>query len=212
MRARSLLALVLACATCTTNPDPRQPSIEMMQKRSFGGWIVVVQRDGGIHGGELIATDGGVIRVLNMRGMSVIPATTITWAGLYKYEHEGGLGAWGLLGGLSTISHGFFLVISFPVWMLVTGIAIAVESGHVEIEYPDEDWREFSKWARFPQGMPPGMDPRALVTPRSAMPAPAPVAPPVPPSPPSPPPSPPVPAPPTTNPPPPQPWPPPRDK
>jgi hypothetical protein len=207
MRVRKLVAIVVALAlgACLTNPDPRKPSVEMMQKRSFGGWIVVVQRDGGMHAGELISVDSGVVRVLGPRGMSVVPMPVIASASLYQYEYEGGLGAWGLLGGLSTISHGFILILSFPIWMISTGVTAGAESRHIRMEYPDRSWAALGKWARFPQGMPMGMDPRALVTPRAAMPAP--VAPP----PPAPAPAPPatVPPPVPTKPPPAQPWPPP---
>jgi len=195
----------------------------MMQKRGFGGWIVIMQRDGGMHAGELISVDSGVVRVLGPRGLSVVPMPAILSASLYEYEYEGGLGAWGVLGGLSTISHGFVLIISFPIWMIATAVTAGAESRHIRIEYPDRSWAAFGKWARFPQGMPMGMDPRALVTPRAAIPQPPPPTPAPPPLAPAPAPTavppaappapttkpPPAPPAPTTKPPPPQPWPPP---
>ena len=67
-----------------------------------------------------------------------------------------GYGLWTAGGIVSTISHGFFLIISAPVW-LVTGIPTTIlESSRdrYEAEYPDEIyWNEVKKFARFPQGV-----------------------------------------------------------
>jgi hypothetical protein len=35
------------------------------------------------------------------------------------------------------------------------------------ISYPEHGWGEIVKWARFPQGLPPGIDEESLTTPRN---------------------------------------------
>lgn len=175
MRVRSLIAAIaVASAACTvTNPDPRKPSLERVQRTAYGGWIVVVEQNGATHAGELISVDRQVVRVLALNGgMSVVPTGAIRQAKLYMYESEGGLGAWGLLGGLSTISHGFILILSFPIWMISVGVVTRLESSHILLEYPGDGWNRFVRWARFPQGMPPGVDHRGLLSPRVFLPPP----------------------------------------
>ena len=218
MRVRSLILAIAVAACGVTNPDPRKPSLERVQRTAYGGWIVVVQRNNAVHAGELIAVDRVWMHVLAPNGgMSIIPTGSIARARLFTYESEGGLGVWGAIGGLSTISHGFILILSFPIWLISLGVVTRAEANHILIEYPDRGWGSFVRWARFPQGMPRGIDHRGLLSPRPlappsvphAPPAPAPPAParPAPPAPtPAPPAPPPTPAPPVSAPP--QPWPP----
>lgn len=175
MRVREL-ALVAALAGCTTNPDPRSPSLTMMEREGFGGYIVVHTPTALIQG-ELISVEPGVVRVrsLSTRVLSAIPLAEVTKAQLYTYKAEGFYGAWSVVGALTTFSHGFFVVFSAPTWLISGGIAAAVETSHVKLEWPDDSWRDIAAWARFPQGMPPGLDPRALEEPLPPPPPPAPL-------------------------------------
>lgn len=158
MRGRKLIALVVAVimlGACVQNPDPREISIEMMQREGHGGWIVIEHRDG-ILQGELLAIDDATVYVNDVtRNQTLsVPIRAILKAELFRYESDAGFGAWGVLGSLSTISHGFFLIFTFPIWVLTSSIAATAESRHVRDQYPEGDISEFSKWARYPQGMP----------------------------------------------------------
>lgn len=170
MRARDLLLIAALCG-CVTNPDPREPTVQKMEREGLGGYIVITTREGAVVQGELISVETSVIRVLRLTGgrdaLTWVAVTDVRSAELYHYEAEGGLGAWGLLGTLSTISHGFFLVLSAPAWIVSGSIAAGMESRHVINEYPEDDWPVFAMWARFPQGMPPGLDAEALLRPRA---------------------------------------------
>ncbi|CAN5918161.1 hypothetical protein BH11MYX3_BH11MYX3_09550 [soil metagenome] len=169
MRARDLMLIAALCG-CVSNPDPRQPSIQKMEREGLGGYIVVTTRQGEIVQGELISVESQVVRVLRLgrqQSLVIVPLTDVRTAELYHYESEGGLGVWAALGTLSTISHGFFLVLSAPAWILTGSLAAGIESRHVINEYPDDDWPVFAKWARFPQGMPLGLDEEALLRPRA---------------------------------------------
>jgi hypothetical protein len=175
MRVREL-ALVAALAGCMTNPDPRSPSIQTMERNGFGGYVVLQTPDGYVQG-ELISVEPGVVRVraLSTHTLSAVPIGRITKAQVYTYEANGYFGAWGAVGALTTLSHGYFLVFTAPIWLISGGIATAVETHHVKLEWPGDSWREIAAWARFPQGMPPGLDPRALEAPLPPPPPPPPV-------------------------------------
>jgi hypothetical protein len=168
MRIHSLLA-VLLCA-CVSNPDPRKPSLENVERSGYGGWIVMTTRQGARIEGELISVEGVFVRVLHYGRLPLlaVQTTEIASAELFKYESEG-FGAWGALGSVSALSHGFFLVLSIPVWLISTGVVSSIESRSVILHYPEDSWAELAKWARFPQGMPEGIDERALIVPQQKL-------------------------------------------
>ncbi len=176
MRTRELvaaLALATFATACVSNPDPRQPTIQKMQTEGVGGWIVATSTAGWQVQGELISITREYVHILRVGqpGAALVYVRTadVAKASVYTYEYEGGLGVFGLLGTLSTISHGFFLALTAPVWIISTAIAVAAESAHVELEYPeDNSLEELSRWARFPQGIPPNIDEEALLVPRAS--------------------------------------------
>lgn len=161
IRSRSLVALIAIAALvgCTYGtPDPRHPTLERMQVTSYGAYAQVELTTGASVEGELIAADGTVIRLLPLgsRNVITIAKPDIASGRLFRYESEAGVGAWGTVGTLSTLSHGFFLIFTAPIWMLWTGLTARSEDDHVVLEFHRGGWDEVAKWARFPQGMPPG--------------------------------------------------------
>ncbi|MFN0245273.1 MAG: hypothetical protein ACKV2T_00100 [Kofleriaceae bacterium] len=174
MRTRELVAIfALAAITtaCTENPDPRKPTLVKMQQEGVGGWIVATSRAGWQVQGELISVTREYVHILRVKqpGAALVYLRTadVARAQVYTYESESGLGAMGVLGTLSTISHGFVLILSAPVWILATAAAISVEMGHVELDYPkSHTLKQLSQWARFPQGIPAAIDEEALLVPR----------------------------------------------
>jgi hypothetical protein len=174
MRIREIAAVIAIAAVataCVENPDPRSPSLEKMQTEGIGGWIVATARSGWSVQGELISATPEYIHILRVGqpGAALVYMRTsdVVGASVYTYEAEGGLGVFGFLGTLSTISHGFFLVLSAPVWMIATAIAVSYESKHILLEYPDASLQDIAMWARFPQGIPPTVDEEAILVPRA---------------------------------------------
>ena len=159
MRILSLLA-VFAIACTSVQPGGRP--IEMMQQQGLGAWIVLVSYDQHTLAGELIAVEPALVRVLTAGRLVTIGRGDIAGAKLYTYRDEDGVGVWGRVGAVSTISHGLWFVFSLPVWAAVMSIVIIVEQRHPILSYPDTSWDEMSKWSRFPQGLPVGLDPTAL--------------------------------------------------
>lgn len=175
MRTRELVAAVVIAAVttaCVSNPDPRRPTLVKMQTEGVGAWIVATSHQGFIVEGELISATSEYIHILRVgqpgAALVFMPTRDVANAKVYKYESEGGLGWMGVLGTLSTISHGFILILSAPVWILSTAIAVGAETSHIELDYPDDDALvDLANWARFPQGIPPNVDEEALLVPRA---------------------------------------------
>lgn len=165
MRIRSLvLAAALAGAGCATNPDPRGYSYEVIQRTAYGGWIELTLTSGAQDRGELLVVGGDDVTVLDdMNFVETFPRAQIATARLWKYHRPDGNGVWGLIGSLTTISHGFFLIFTLPVWIATTSIGAGVDSAAQHLDVPGDDWDELAKWSRFPQGVPPGTDVRAML-------------------------------------------------
>jgi len=214
MRAHDLVlaaALLASAAGCLHNPVPRPRSMADVQSDAHGGYAVVSVAGQGVHSGELIAIAPSGVWVLSGGQLIHTPLERVAELEVHPYEVETyAVVTWGLLGTVSTISHGFFLIISAPVWLVTTSVVAAVHSRTAYEKYEGDNWPALAKWARFPQGLPPGLTATDLLYGRTppALGPPSTTEPVGPPSPPSPPPAPPT-SPPPLNPPPPEPAPPP---
>lgn len=160
-------AQALACAS-TTAPSGWLPTPSEAQSEAFGGWMSVEYRAGSRAAyaeGELIAVGPDTVFLLPAEGLIAIPMGAIRRATLTAYDAQsGGLAAWTLLGTVSTLSHGVGLIVSAPVWILTGSIATASASRAPRRQYRSEAeaWQEFRKFARFPQGLPPGVQRTSL--------------------------------------------------
>jgi hypothetical protein len=165
MHTRSgLLACAVVLVACASNPDPRTRPIELVQRDGHGGWIIIKRTTGPSIAGELIAVEPDALRVLDGVSLMAVPRAQIRRAEVWAWEtQEGRVLGWGALGSLSTISHGFFLVFSFPVWLLTSTITSINESFASQLSYPGDRWEELVKWARFPQGLPARIGAAALI-------------------------------------------------
>ena len=67
-----------------------------------------------------------------------------------------------VLGTLSTVSHGFFLVFSAPVWIITSTVIWNNQTKTAVERYPDDfEWITLDAmrvYARFPQGLPENLD------------------------------------------------------
>ena len=163
--------IFIGCAT-TYAPADWLPKTEDIPKNIYGGWITIITETNSLdsedlgmqYSGEFIAEDSSTVFLL-YDTLYQIPKNKIKSSILeLDSKNATGYGLWTAGGIVSTISHGFFLIISAPVW-LVTGIPTTIlESSRdrYEAEYPDEIyWNEVKKFARFPQGVD-GIDLRQL--------------------------------------------------
>jgi hypothetical protein len=156
-----LLLPLLACAG-NTAPAHFLPAPAEAEQDSYGGWIELTVKEGGRERqveGELIAVGGDTVRVLQAGGAGVVIPTTLVQKGrLTGYRSSAGaIGGYTLLGTLSTLSNGWFLIFTAPLWIISGSIATGSESGAAMRTTPPRPWADLAEWARFPQGMPEGV-------------------------------------------------------
>ena len=172
VEAQCVLALVVALTCvpgCAGNPAPREwrPSAAAAQKSSREGWIRIEAVDasgkkskgGPLVEGELIAIDETAFHVLSTTGLQSVPRAPGHWITLVGYGNRAGaLAGWSVIGGISTLSHGGFLLFTALMWA-ITGLAAFQTERRAGMWHDDDLARRF---ARFPQGLPPGFDPKTL--------------------------------------------------
>ena len=172
----SILALIYlsGCALDRAALD-HLPTISKAGKFPYGGWIVAEYEMQDQYSalatasGELIAYQDYKLYILDSLQLHVIPSTAVNNATLYIYKTQPGLfAAFGILFTLPSIIG----AIAFPEYAgeflllgivpFVTGTIFTVREATIkrnQLIYPLENsLNEFVKFARFPQGIPEGMD------------------------------------------------------
>lgn len=179
MRAISLTrpAITAACflaAGCATNPAPRGWLLpaDSAQRDPYGAWMVVTYgaNSGGPArraAGELLAVDPDTVFLLSPGDTLIaVPRDRVLRGRLAYYDAQiWAPSLWTAVGTMSTLSHGFVLLVSAPVW-IVTGTAATASQSHrpiIDVRRNDgTEWRVVGRYARFPLGMPVGVDRRGL--------------------------------------------------
>lgn len=157
------LALLASMTACASNPAPRRwlaPAREA-QSDPYGAWIVL-RADAGtvLASGELLAVETDTVFVLPANGrVEGVARATIASATIAYYDSEWGKTAWWAAAGtLSTLSHGFGLVLTGPVWLLSGTLAARADSWAplITVNSPAR-WVQAQAYARFPAGLPDGL-------------------------------------------------------
>ncbi|MBI1807349.1 MAG: hypothetical protein HYR76_09900 [Ignavibacteria bacterium] len=155
------IATVMICAFLTSCASTRAPSgwlpdADQARSSMFGGWVEIKSRQGQIWG-ELIAVSDDTVFVADTT-LRAITSTEILSARLVTYDGGGLMGLSVLLGTLSTISNGGFLILTAPMWLIGGSIAATSRSYDPIIDYPAKPLKQFVPFARYPQGLPPNID------------------------------------------------------
>jgi len=163
MKRAALVAAVAALAGCASHAAPPQwlSDARTTASSGWGGWIrmtVRVDSVDGIVGGELIAAHDDTVFVLAPGdSLRAIPHVTIRKAELVEYDpKQGTISAYAFLGVLSTVSHGFVLVLSAPAWMITGAVLTHVVVN--EATTKSTVTKALRPYARFPQGIPAELD------------------------------------------------------
>ena len=166
MRVReAALIVALLAAGCAHSGAPRDwlPDAAESREQAHGGWVMLRLADGTHHGGELIAVNADRLVVLEDSSCVTFATAQVTNAYVTGYQSAAGMIAvWTAMGAVSTLSHGFVLIASLPAWLLVGSILTSVESFAPREHVSASTWQEARAYARFPQGMPEGLDPATL--------------------------------------------------
>jgi hypothetical protein len=120
------------------------------------GHEIEIEHAGQTTSGELLAVDDMYLYVLTDSRVRAIERRKVTQVSVELYASQAGqAGLWTALGTVSTISHGFLLVITAPVW-LATGISVTAGAAATnDLEIRDDRLGPLYQFARFPQGLPP---------------------------------------------------------
>jgi hypothetical protein len=135
-----------------------------MGEDPYGGWIKIdLERESerSVVQGELIAVDEVSVYVLPLEGDGRVVRVSRSEVRDARVETHasgaGGLAAWTIIGTVSTASHGGFLLLTAPLWLISGTASAAVQSGKPMHDFPEETWRRLAAFARFPQGPPAGL-------------------------------------------------------
>ena len=181
--ARQLVALVTAASLvsgCAVRNAPRGwvPYAQDAAREAYGGWIqleLAGQTSTPLVTGELLAVSEDSIYTLRDTVVTAVPVRSLGKATLEYYDpRSGDVGQIVLAGTLLTFTHGWWLIITAPLWIIVGTPSAAVLShdGMVNVSADDSmragkgrrvpTWRDLRLHARFPQGLPAELDRTAL--------------------------------------------------
>jgi hypothetical protein len=158
-----LMVLTAGCATTYAPPD-WLPKTNDIPQSTNGGWITVnteVMNDKNEifwmqYSGEFIAVDETNLYIL-YDSLYIIPKIEVVYSVIeLDQKKTGSYTVWFLLGSCATISNGYYLLITYPLWLIGGIPTITGESyrDRYEIELPDEIyWEDINKFSRFPQGV-----------------------------------------------------------
>jgi hypothetical protein len=169
--------IFLAGCKSVTAPKHHVPARKAIHTEAYGGWLSVTTPTGKINGELLAATSDSIyIMTRIIEGRRKIPnlfdktkviaasKSDISAARLVIFNtNSGSFELWTGLGALSTISHGVLLVFTAPLWIIVGATNAGIEGKRPNyLDYPATTWKEIEMFARFPQGIPEGVDVRTL--------------------------------------------------
>jgi hypothetical protein len=169
VRAGTAALAGLLAAGCISSGAPRgflRPPAAA-QTQSFGGWFSAqpIARADSVEPGELLAATADSVWVLGRaRGLQASATARLRSGQCFVWEAQTGeLTVWAMLGSVSTLSHGVGLILSAPVWLIAGTASVNAESARPRLEAPRAvAWSDLAACARFPQGMPPGLDRASL--------------------------------------------------
>jgi hypothetical protein len=157
-----VVAIALSGCASTGAPSGWLPKPEDAQAQAYGAWITVQHRTGEQIAqvqGEFIAAQADSVFVLSGQAVVGIPERQIRGVRLAAYDSQcGSLTVWTIVGALSTASHGYGVLVSLPIWLVVGSIATSAQSYTPIRSVPEQSWKDLKQFARFPVGLPDGLD------------------------------------------------------
>jgi len=169
-----LAALITSgCMAASTAPEGWRRSRADAERLALGSWTRVESRQSAdatrenplqddraqpagpalVTDGELIAIDGESVVLAKGGDVAIVPRGCVGTMTIAAFEPGlAGTIVPGVVGTVSTISHGFLLVLSAPIWLVTTLGSTWAQSAAGTLENP----QDAAPWARFPQGLPPG--------------------------------------------------------
>lgn len=164
-KSKILVVGLLALSACATvkAPNGQVPRRQDLVSDAFGGWMLLTLTSQQNVEGELLALTADSIHVINSALFS-FAKKDIAAGRLIMYNTDTGrFGRWATAGAFGSITNGWFLVFTMPLW-IITGVATSSsEANRINyLDYPQTDWNYLNRYARFPQGFPAGLNRKDL--------------------------------------------------
>ncbi len=175
MRSRSaratrdavLLALAVTLGACASTPAPRGwlPDARQSQRDAHGAWVNVEYSDWtqNVHAvwGELIASHDDSLFVATLQGLRGVAWTDVTRGVIVTYDPRADAATgWAMMGVLGSLTNGWFFVFTGPAWMIIGASTThsLVRDATIKVPQKEPDMDSIAMYARFPQGLPEGVD------------------------------------------------------
>ena len=165
MKTKIVLLIILAIIISSCLSQGYLPYSDKIDINQYGSQINISRVSGPNVIGELIAVDSSKMIVLTdynriNRIEKSIVIITFDEIRRFKLQYAKSRSYWWTIPiyTLATISHGWWLIISAPINLLVT--ASVTSSGVIDFQYHNKDitHEELKMFARFPQGIPSNID------------------------------------------------------
>ena len=160
----SKIAGVILCLSFAHCASTRAPSGWLTDPKNvpvdpYGGWVSV-ESEVGLISGELIAVANDTMFAADT-SLHAVSFSSIHSVRLAVYD-PGTVAAAVVGGTILTVSNGVYLFLTAPMWIIGGSVAAAIQSRDPLLDYPDVPLRDFAIYARYPQGLPTGVDRTAI--------------------------------------------------
>jgi len=155
------LFLISACKVPDYVPLPKDYKYNVN-----GSYVMINSKESGKVVGEIITVDDNSMSLLpvNVAGLKIITIEKTEDLDFdimlcSSSDNPQAITAWAAAMNLTSLGHGYGLVFSLPI-NAATGIALATDiKNPYSVQYPEGvDWARLHKFARFPQGLPDGVE------------------------------------------------------
>jgi hypothetical protein len=165
-----LIILLTRCAAPAGVPSNYLVNPKDVSKMTTGCWISINQKvdlkfeNFSKISGELITAQTDTFYILTQTSLEKIPKNKIITATMYLFKNQSGkymtttgVGLLPNIIGAISIGEPGFLLLGIP--FAITGIITAIiENPSSELQFPKKsELKEFAKFSRFPEGVPPGV-------------------------------------------------------
>ena len=170
-RNKLLLLLILASmvllSSCAAYRAPRGwlPEKKNVAQEVYGGWLYLEWTGNPkqeVTQGEFVGVNENTVFVFDHKILTRVPMDRVSYASLKLHDDDrSSFAAWTFFGTLSTITNGWFLVFSLPLWLFAGTAITSYESysgSFIEKLPKDAWWGTVTRYSRFPQGIPKEVD------------------------------------------------------
>ncbi len=166
-----LLAAAFLICGCSRSfaPDGWLPETEVYTTNLYGGWMTLLvisdsipeKKEAYEYKGEFLAVDSLNVYLLADSAYTVKKDEVKDALLELDEKNSGKYALWGAAFLLTPVVNGIISIITAPIGIISGFGAASIESGRdrYQVSYPDERyWNEVSKFSRFPQGIPEGIE------------------------------------------------------